>query len=55
VLYRESGRVEGSEAFHRKMHFVLVEIVQDRLTLTAIDIDGTVLDRTTISTIVDGN
>jgi predicted phosphodiesterase len=55
VLYRESGRVEGSQAFHRKMHFVLVEIVQDRLTLTAIDIDGTVLDRTTIAAIVDGN
>jgi len=48
VLYGETGRVEGSQAFHRKMHFVLVEIDSDRIELTAIDIDGNVLDRATI-------
>ncbi|MFV1858647.1 MAG: metallophosphoesterase [Anaerolineales bacterium] len=55
VLYRETERVEGSQAFQRKMHFVLVEIFQDRLSLTAIDIRGTVLDRTTIRTDIDDN
>ncbi len=48
VLYGETGRVEGSQAFHRKMHFVLVEIDRDRIVLTAIDIDGNVLDRAII-------
>ena len=48
VLYGETGRVEGSQAFHREMHFVLVEIDRDRIELTAIDIDGNVLDRATI-------
>jgi hypothetical protein len=48
VLYRETERAEGSQAFHRKMHFVLVEAYQDRIELTAIDIGGNVLDQTTI-------
>jgi len=48
VLYRESERVEGSQTFHRKMHFVLVQVFQDRIAITAIDIDGNVLDQTTI-------
>jgi hypothetical protein len=48
VLYREYSSVEGSQAFHRAMHFVLVEIDRDRIELTAIDIDGNVLDRATI-------
>jgi predicted phosphodiesterase len=48
VLYSETEQVAGSQKFHRRMHFVLVEFVEDRLSLTAIDIDGSVLDRTTI-------
>ena len=48
VLYRETERVEGSQTFHRSMHFVQVEIYQDRIELKAIDIDGNVLDQTTI-------
>jgi len=49
VLYGENGRVEGSQGFHRRMHFVLVEIDQNRIELTAIDNDGNVLDRATIT------
>jgi 3',5'-cyclic AMP phosphodiesterase CpdA len=48
VLYRETERVDGSQAFHRTMHFVLVEIDRDYIELTAIDIGGNVLDRATI-------
>ncbi len=48
VLYRETERVEGSQKFHRRMHFLLVEAAAEHLALTAIDIDGTVLDRITI-------
>ncbi|MCZ6531051.1 MAG: metallophosphoesterase [Chloroflexi bacterium] len=48
VLYRETERVEGSQKFHRRMHFLLVEAAAEHLALTAIDIDGTVLDRKTI-------
>ena len=48
VLYRESGRVEGSQKFQRRMHFVLVEAAAEHLSITAIDIDGTVLDRARI-------
>lgn len=48
VLYRETERLEGSQAFNAQMHFVLVEITEDRLSLSAIDIDGKVLDRAII-------
>ncbi len=48
VLYRETERVDGSQAFHRKMHFVLVEINPDNIELTVIDINGNELDRATI-------
>jgi 3',5'-cyclic AMP phosphodiesterase CpdA len=48
VLYRETERVEGSQKFSRRMHFLLVEVFVEHLSLTAIDIDGTVLDRTMI-------
>ena len=48
MLYRETERVEGSQKFHRRMHFLLVEAAAEHLALTAIDIDGTVLDRITI-------
>ncbi|GMR11115.1 MAG: hypothetical protein BMS9Abin28_1939 [Anaerolineae bacterium] len=55
VLYRQTDRVEGSRKFYRRMHFVLAEIYQDRIELMAIDNGGTVLDRTTIQTNIDGN
>ncbi|MEE9216408.1 MAG: metallophosphoesterase [Anaerolineales bacterium] len=55
ILYRETERVEGSQAFHRKMHFVQVEIYLDRIDLTAIDIGGSVLDKATILIGIDGN
>jgi predicted phosphodiesterase len=48
VLYRETERVEGSQTFHRKMHFVQVDIYQDHIELSAIDNSGNVLDQTTI-------
>ena len=48
VLYHETGLVEGSQDFHRRMHFVLVEVFEDRINLTTIDRDGSELDRTTI-------
>jgi predicted phosphodiesterase len=48
VLYRETERVEGSLTFHRKMHFVQVDIYQDRIELKAIDIGGNLLDHATI-------
>lgn len=50
VLYRETERVEGSQTFHRKMHFVRVEVYQGRIELAAIGIGGSVLDRATIYT-----
>ncbi|MFQ5942948.1 MAG: metallophosphoesterase family protein [Anaerolineales bacterium] len=48
ILYPETDRVEGSHSFQSRTHFVLVEIFEDRISLTAIGIDGAVLDRTTI-------
>ena len=48
VLYHETGLVEGSQDFHRRMHFVLAEVLEDRINLTTIDRDGSELDRTTI-------
>ncbi len=49
VLYPETDRVEGSKKFHRRMHFVLVEVFTEQITLTAIGSTGTVLDRTSIA------
>ena len=48
VLYRDTGAVSGSQEFHRRTHFVLVEIGEDRISLTAIDLDGVELDHTSI-------
>jgi len=48
VLYPETERVEGSQKFQRRMHFILVEVINSNISLSAIDIDGMVLDRTTI-------
>lgn len=48
VLYGETGRVEGSQDFHRRTHFVLLEIGELRIELTAIDLSGNVIDQTTI-------
>lgn len=48
VLYHETGLIEGSMDFHRRMHFVLVEVFESYIALTAIDRDGSELDRTTI-------
>ncbi|MCH8875910.1 MAG: metallophosphoesterase [Chloroflexi bacterium] len=50
VLYRKTQPVGGSQQFNARMHFVLVEISDVRLSLTAIDLDGKVLDRAIIPT-----
>jgi len=48
VLYRQTEPVDGSQQFEARMHFVLVELTEDRLSLTAIDIEGNELDRALI-------
>ncbi len=48
VLYRETEPVDGSQQFRARMHFVLVELTEGRLSLTAIDLEGNELDRALI-------
>lgn len=53
VLYGETGRVEGSQVFHQRAHFVLLEITSDQILVSAIDQDGSVLDSATIPMALD--
>ena len=48
VLYPKTESVAGSQVFHARTHFVLVEVFADRISLTAIDYEGAVLDQATI-------
>ncbi len=48
VLYGLEELLPQSQAFFRRTHFVLMEISQDRITLSAIDLDDEVFDRAVI-------
>ena len=48
VLYPKTEQVEGSKFFQRRMHFVLVEVFEGRISLRAIDLDGMGIDHATI-------
>ena len=48
VLYPETGEVPGSQVFARQTHFVLLEVLADRISLSAINLDGEVLDQAAI-------
>ncbi len=48
TLYPETEKVEGSQVFVKQTHFVLMEIFSDRISLSAINLDGEVLDQATI-------
>ncbi len=48
VLYDAGAIAPESQAFARRTHFVLVEIESDQIQLSALALDGEVLDRVTI-------
>lgn len=45
VLYPESGRLSGSQAFAMRTHFVILEIRGDRITISAVGLDGEIFDQ----------
>jgi hypothetical protein len=48
VLYDRVELLPESQVFARWMHFVLMEVYEDRIELQAIALDGEILDQVTI-------
>jgi hypothetical protein len=48
ILYPKEGTVDGSQAFEKTTHFVLVEIAEDYIDIAAVNLSGRVIDRARI-------
>ncbi len=48
TLYAQGELLPESQTYARKTHFVLLEIYQDTIDLTAISVDGEIIDQATI-------
>jgi hypothetical protein len=48
TLYAKGESLPESQLYARKTHFVLLEIFEDHIDLTAISLDGEIIDQSTV-------